>query len=116
MISCLSCNFAPHVGPHDIEAFFSADPTGFFIGELRGKKISHISAVKYPHMIHFALYVVDDKYRQRGFGMQTCRYAVEALGSKFQKESLLVVAIPEMKELYIRRRIWFLARMDQQGI
>ena len=56
---------APHVGPHDIEAFFSADPTGFFIGELRGRKISHISAVKYPHMIHFALYVVDGKYRER---------------------------------------------------
>ena len=32
--------------------------------------------------------------------MQTCKYAVEALGSKFQNESLLVVATPEMKELY----------------
>ena len=88
------------VEPYDTEAYFSADPTGYFIGELRGKKISHISTAKYPHMIFFGLYVVDEHYQQRGFGMQTCKYAIEALGSKFQTESIVMVSVPEMKKLY----------------
>ena len=32
----------------DAECFFAADPTGFFIGELNGKKICSLSLVKYP--------------------------------------------------------------------
>ena len=89
-----------NVGRYDAEAYFSADPTGFFIGELHGEKISHISAAKYSHMIFFGLYVVDEHYRQHGFGMQTCKRAVQSLGRKFQTESLVTVAVPEMKELY----------------
>ena len=31
-----------HLGTHDLASIYSADPTGFFVGELNGEVISHI--------------------------------------------------------------------------
>lgn len=58
-------------GLHDSKCFYTADPTGFFIGELNGEVISVASGVNYdPHSSFFGLYIVKKEYRGRGYGLK----------------------------------------------
>ena len=57
-------------GIHDAEAFFTADPRGFLVGELDGKAIACVSAVRYDdHFGFFGCYIVDEAFRGKGYGM-----------------------------------------------
>ncbi|MDB6081626.1 MAG: gCN5-related N-acetyltransferase [Chlamydiia bacterium] len=70
-------------GLHDAASFFTADPHGFFIGELEGKKIGSISAVAYDEYFGFlGLYIVLPEYRGQGFGMQLWKRALAYLGER----------------------------------
>jgi len=40
-------------GLHDAESFYETDPNGFFIGEIKRKPISTLSAVKYGKTFGF---------------------------------------------------------------
>jgi len=56
-------------GIHDAEAFYAADPGGFFIAELDGEPIGSVSVVNYDEAFAFAgLYILKPEYRNRGYG------------------------------------------------
>lgn len=67
-------------GALDHFSYFAADPTGFFVGELDGKVISSVSAVKYSDDYAFlGHYNVDKPYRGKGYGLAVCRTAMASL-------------------------------------
>ena len=50
-------------------SYFAADRTGFFVGELNGKAIACMSAVKYSDTFAFlGYYIVEKNYRKMGYG------------------------------------------------
>jgi len=56
-------------GIHDAEAFYAADPEGFFVAELDGEPIGSVSVVNYDETFAFAgLYILKPEYRNRGYG------------------------------------------------
>ncbi|MDF2991336.1 MAG: family acetyltransferase [Microbacterium sp.] len=65
-------------GLHDAEAFFAADPEGFFVGTLDGDVIASISVVTYsPGHAFLGLYIVHPEHRGRGYGLRLWRYALD---------------------------------------
>ena len=67
-------------GLSDAEAFFAADPKGFFISELNGKPVGTISAVRYPGGFGFVgLYILVPEARGKGWGMALWDHAMRHL-------------------------------------
>lgn len=67
-------------GLYDAECFFSADPNGFFIGEVNNKPTAIISAVKYGNTFGFlGFYIVKPEYRGQGYGIQIWNAAMNYL-------------------------------------
>lgn len=59
-------------GVADLDAFFSADPSGFFMGFADGRPVSSISVVRYGDDQGFlGFYIVHPDARGKGFGMAT---------------------------------------------
>ena len=51
-------------GLHDAETFLTADPGGFFVGELDGEPIATISGVRYDDTFGFlGCYIVKEEFR-----------------------------------------------------
>jgi hypothetical protein len=70
-------------GLEDGQAFFTADPTGFFAGEIDGKLINVISAVRYGDTFGFiGLYICKREFRTQGFGHRIWDHAMTYLGSR----------------------------------
>lgn len=70
-------------GLYDAAPFYAADSNGFFMGELDGKRIGTVSAVAYDASYGFlGLYIVLPEYRQRGYGHQLFKAALEYLGER----------------------------------
>ena len=64
------CNAGWNSGIHDASTFIVADSDGFFVGELDGKPIACVSAVRYDDSFaFFGCYLVDEAYRGYGYGM-----------------------------------------------
>ena len=64
----------------DSEVFYTTDPTGFFLGEIDGKIISSICAVKYGETRAFlGYYVVNESYRGKGYGLALFKHALSTL-------------------------------------
>lgn len=78
-IISLAQNEGWNPGIVDGEAFYAADPNGFFIGELDGIPISCISAVRYGSFGFIGLYIVEKPFRGMGYGMAIWNRAMEAL-------------------------------------
>ncbi|MGF1772879.1 GNAT family N-acetyltransferase [Vibrio wakamikoensis] len=58
-------------GLNDAQHYHSADPNGFWVGELDGEPIGCISVVKYDATFGFlGFYIVKPKYRGQGYGIQ----------------------------------------------
>lgn len=56
-------------GLNDADAFYAADPKGFFVGILNGRRICSLSAVRYgQHFGFMGLYIVDAEFRHQGYG------------------------------------------------
>lgn len=69
-------------GVHDHITFPSADPDGFFMGYLDDKPIASISAVQYSDSFGFiGLYIVDPKYRGKGYGIEIWEHGMNYLRS-----------------------------------
>lgn len=63
----------------DGEAFYRADPNGFFIGELEGEPIACISAVRYNDFGFIGFYIVKQEYRGAGYGLLLWKHALKYL-------------------------------------
>ena len=69
-----------HIGPNDFTSVHVSDPSRFFVGELDGKVISHISTIKHPgHSSFIGAFLVEKEHRGKGFGKQTWDFAWESL-------------------------------------
>ncbi len=67
-------------GLYDADCFYAADPAGFLIGEIDGKPIATISAVKYGESFGFiGFYIVKPEYRSQGYGIQIWNAALRYL-------------------------------------
>jgi GNAT superfamily N-acetyltransferase len=67
-------------GKHDDQAFYAADPEGFWVGLLDGEPISTISAVRYGDDFGFiGLYIVRPEYRGLGYGLKLWQVAMQHL-------------------------------------
>ena len=70
-------------GVYDAESFYNADPKGFFIGELYGRPIGCISAVRYSNNYgFFGLFIVEEEFRRQWFGAYLARTALSYLGKR----------------------------------
>jgi len=70
-------------GKYDQNAFYAADPNGFFLGLLDGVPIGSISAVAYDDRFGFiGIYIVRPPYRGRGYGLQLFEAARRYLGDR----------------------------------
>ena len=94
-------------GIDDAECFYAADPTGFFVGELDGRKISTVSVVKYENRLAFVgLYIVEKPFRGQGFGLKTFTKGLASVDSSY---NMGLDAVVEHSHLYERngfRRAW----------
>lgn len=66
-------------GLNDAKNFFAADNNGFFIGELDGKPISCISAVKYNGYGFIGFYIVKEEFRGKDYGIKIWQHALDYL-------------------------------------
>ena len=70
-------------GKFDQDAFYSADPHGFFLGLLDGVPIGSVSGVAYDDQFGFiGIYIVRPPYRGRGYGLQLFNAARAYLGER----------------------------------
>ncbi len=106
-----------HFGTHDLASIYSADPSGFFVGELNGEIISHISAVQYPaHSAFVGAFIVAKEYRGKGYGQQTWDAAWKPLDKDY---TIGLVAVTHMIPRYEKlgfHAVWntFVAKLSVQ--
>ena len=71
------------MGQNELRCAFCCDPSGFFVGELDGKKISYISVVKYDCFAIGSYFMVEDAYVGRGYARQMWRATGASLDEDF---------------------------------
>ena len=70
-------------GWHDPRCFREADPSGFFVGVLRGEPVACLCAVAYDDSFGFiGLYIVKPGFRGKGFGIQIWQHGMRYLGDR----------------------------------
>ena len=69
-------------GLNDADAFYVADPSGFFAGVLDGEPVASISLVAYDAQFSFlGLYIVQPAHRGKGLGLRLWRKALAQHGT-----------------------------------
>ncbi|WP_316977049.1 GNAT family N-acetyltransferase [Shumkonia mesophila] len=70
-------------GLDDAEAFLTADPGGFLIGELGGEPAGGISVVAYGQAFGFlGLYIIRPEFRGRGYGIKLWQAGMKRLAGR----------------------------------
>ncbi|MEO9527248.1 GNAT family N-acetyltransferase [Roseibium sp.] len=70
-------------GLEDGPAFHAADPTGFLAGEIDGKLVNVISAVRYGDAFGFiGFYICKPEFRAHGYGHRIWSHAMTYMGSR----------------------------------
>lgn len=70
-------------GLHDAEAFYAADPGGFFVGELDGEAVASISVVNYGVGFAFlGLYIVQPAFRGKGLGWKLWQHGMASAAGR----------------------------------
>lgn len=91
----------------DVKCFYSADPTGFFVGELNGKKISTVSVVKYENKTAFVgLYGVDKPYRGKKYGIKTFTAGLASVDTSYNLGLNAEVQYSHLYERHGFRKTW----------
>ncbi|KAJ9471099.1 Acetyltransferase, GNAT family protein [Diplonema papillatum] len=84
-------------GKHDAKQFYEADRTGFLVGELHGKLVCSVSAVKFGENHAFiGYYICLPEHRGKGFGLQLWKQALECV----QGRTLALDAVREQVPTY----------------
>ncbi|MDD4955153.1 MAG: GNAT family N-acetyltransferase [Candidatus Omnitrophica bacterium] len=87
-------------GLNDADCFYTADPAGFFAGELNGEVIACISAVNYDEKFSFmGFYIVKPGYRGKGFGMELFKKALAYAGKRIVGGDGVLERIEDYKKL-----------------
>jgi GNAT superfamily N-acetyltransferase len=70
-------------GPQDAEAFWAAEPGGFWLGEVAGAPVASISVVRYGAEYGFlGLYIVRPEQRGSGLGLALWQRALQHLAAR----------------------------------
>ncbi|SIT05070.1 hypothetical protein SAMN05421759_11254 [Roseivivax lentus] len=70
-------------GLEDAEAFFAADPAGFFVAEMEGRVVAAISVVNHSEQFSFlGLYLCTPEFRGRGIGFGLWQHGVAHAGTR----------------------------------
>lgn len=85
-------------GLHDEEAFYLADPDGFFIGELEGSPVGCISAVRYGDFAFAGFFVVEKELRGGCYGILLVQAALDYL----KDCNVGLDGVVEQQEHYVR--------------
>lgn len=106
-----------HFGSHNLASAYSADPSGFFVGELNGEVITHINAVKYPaHSAFIGTFIVGKEHRGKGYGRQTWDVAWKSLDKDYIIGLVAVTyMVPRYKKLGFHA-VWntYFAKLDME--
>lgn len=69
-------------GLYDIEAFYTTDPKGYFMGFLDDEPVASISAVSYGGQFGFlGFYIVKPEHRGKGYGIKVWNEAIKYLAN-----------------------------------
>ncbi|MEA5573411.1 GNAT family N-acetyltransferase [Calothrix sp. UHCC 0171] len=96
-------------GINDVESFYAADSSGFFVGELDGEPIGCISIVCYDKTFAFiGLYIVKPEHRGQGYGTQIWQNAWQQMTQRLDLNrcSVGLDGVVEREETY--RRLGFI--------
>ena len=93
--------WAPAVG--DVEAYYSVDPSGCFVGELDGKKIAFHCVLKYQEykLCSGGLFIVDPAYRGKGFGQQMLCFTSKSYPEDYNRVGDAVLHMAPTYEKYL---------------
>ena len=73
-----------HVGPYDYPSALVFDPKGFFVGEIDGNTVCHVSAITYPnHHSYMGGYLVAEQHRGKGYGQKIDAIAYNSLDKNY---------------------------------
>ncbi|WP_108651151.1 GNAT family N-acetyltransferase [Dongshaea marina] len=106
-------------GLHDATTFYTADPNGFFIGEIKDQPVAVGSAVIYDSSYAFCgLYVVSPKDRGKGYGMALTKHRLNYcqdrnIGIDGVLENVSIYENIGYKPYYENRRYQFIAKAPQ---
>ena len=90
-------------GIEDAEAFYAADPGGFFIASVDSKPIASISVVNHsPTFAFLGLYIVRPEFRGRGIGLELWAHAMMHAGSR----TVGLDGVLEQQENYAKSGFW----------
>jgi len=90
-------------GIHDAQAFYEADPNGFFLGILKGKPVASISAVAYDTSFGFlGFYIVLPSFRSQGLGKEIWNAGMKHLGGR----NIGLDSVLEQQRRYERLGFW----------
>jgi GNAT superfamily N-acetyltransferase len=90
-------------GIHDAQAFYEADPNGFFLGILKGKPVASISAVAYDTSFGFlGFYIVLPPFRSQGLGREIWKAGMKHLRGR----NIGLDSVREQQRRYERLGFW----------
>ena len=99
-------------GRFDADAFWAADPEGFWIGLLEGKPAACLSVVRYGERFGFVgLYIVDKAVRHHGYGLALWGQALAGCAGRV----LGLDAVVEQQATYVRDGFVFAHRNLRYG-
>lgn len=86
-------------GSEDADAFWAADPGGFFVAEAQGAPVAAISVVRHgPDFAFLGLYLCRPSHRGRGIGLALWRHGLAHAGGRV----VGLDGVPEQQENYAR--------------
>ncbi|HWQ19247.1 MAG TPA: GNAT family N-acetyltransferase [Methanotrichaceae archaeon] len=102
-------------GRYDADSFYSADPDGFFLGEIDGLPIGCISAVRHDDSFGFlGCYFIVPEFRKRGYGIRIWNTAIAHLAGR----NAGLDSVMSQEEIYRRsgfKRAYFNLRFQGLG-
>lgn len=72
-----------NTGQDDLDPFWEADPTGYFMAFYKGEPVSCISAIRYGDTFGFiGFYICKPEHRGKGFGWAIWKHAIASLNGR----------------------------------